>query len=211
MQVMRKLIVIVTLLYTAAAVAALGWLSDGFREVSFLTGSPIAVALAAGVPSALIVAVIAYRQYNEWLVLVLLAIVIGSSGYVANVHHERFGTWLPAIASAEVASSGTATLTAHGQTLRYRLDLHDPGTVAHREFLVVTRGGKESRLRLPIFDDARSGYVSARSPDDWIVLEPTADADVYRVRTGEFLIVRKEFRVNLGTGEVTTRAAAPAG
>ncbi|MCR4346199.1 MAG: hypothetical protein NUV55_03180 [Sulfuricaulis sp.] len=76
----------------------------------------------------------------------------------------------------------------------------------HREYLIVTRGGQERRIRLPVFDDARSGYVSAKSPSDWIVLHPTADADVYRAETSRFLFVRKSFRVNLRTGEVTVLA-----
>jgi hypothetical protein len=49
---------------------------------------------------------------------------------------------------------------------------------------------------------ARSGYVSAKTPSDWIVLQPTADADVVQAETGRFLFARKSFRVNLRTGEV---------
>jgi hypothetical protein len=90
--------------------------------------------------------------------------------------------------------------------LSYRLELHNPGTVAHREFLIVTRGGQERRIRLPVFDDARSGYVSAKAPSDWIVLHPTSDADVVQAETGRFLFARKSFRVNLRTGEVSALA-----
>jgi hypothetical protein len=53
-----------------------------------------------------------------------------------------------------------------------------------------------------LFDDARSGYVSAKTPNDWILLHPTEDKDIYRAETGRFLFVRKSFRVNLRTGEV---------
>ena len=88
--------------------------------------------------------------------------------------------------------------------LSYRLELHNPGTLTHREYLVVTRGGKERRIRLPLFDDARSGYVSAKTPNDWIVLHPTDDADIYRADTGRFLFVHKSFRINVQTGKVTS-------
>src|SRR3989344_7735475 len=205
---MRKLIVTVTLLYLTLALAGLWLLSDGFRDVAFLTGSVIAITLVAGIPAALIVAVVAYRQYNEWLVLVLLVIVIGSLGFVAKKHHDAFGSWLPSLPVGEAVSSGDATLSAHGGTLRYRLELHDAGGVSHREYLVVSRGGKEQKIRLPLFDEARSGYIAPKLPADWIVLKATDHADVYRVETGRFLLVRKSFRVNLKSGEVTTLTAA---
>ena len=66
------------------------------------------------------------------------------------------------------------------------------------------RGGQDRRIRLPLFDDARSGYVSAKTPNDWIVLHPTDDADIYRADTGRFLFVHKSFRVNVQTGKVTS-------
>lgn len=203
---MRKFVVIITLLYTAVAVAALGFLSNWFREGLVQGESVIATALILSVITALIVAVIAYWKDNEWLALVLVAIILGSGWYVAKTHHKAYGEWLPSFASADVETSGTATLNVNGQNLSYRLELRNPGTVTHREYLVITRGGQERRIRLPVFDDARSGYVSAKTPSDWIVLHPTEDTDVYRVETGRFLFVRKSFGVNLRTGEVTALA-----
>jgi hypothetical protein len=111
--------------------------------------------------------------------------------------------------SADTETSGTAVLNAHGQTIRYRLELHNPGTVAHREYLVVTRAGQERRIRLPVFGDARSGYVSAKNPNDWIVLRPTPDANVYTAETGHFLFVRKSFTVDLQTGKVAAVSSLP--
>ena len=203
---MRKLIVVITLLYTAAAVAALGFLSNWFREGLAFGESAIATTLALGLPAALLIAIIAYRKYSERLTLLLVVVILGSTGYVLKLHHDAYGEWLPSVA-ADVETSGTARLSTPGGELLYRLELDNPGTVAHREYLIVTRGGREQRIRLPLFGDARSGYVSAKSPGDWIVLYPTADANVYRVETGRFLFVRKSFRVNLQTGEATVLAA----
>ncbi len=201
---MRKFIVIVTLLYTVAAVAALGFISNGFRETLALGQSAIVTALVLSLPAILLLAVIAYwKYYNEWLAFLLVAIILGSAGYVLKTYHDAYGEWLPSSVSADTVSSGNAVLRANGQTLSYRLELDNPGTVTHREYLVVTRGDKEQRIRLPLFGDARSGYVSAKSPSDWIVLHPTADADVIRVETGPFLLIRKSFRVDLRTGKVT--------
>ena len=201
---MRKFVVIITLLYTAVAVAALGFLSNWFREGLALGESVIVTTLLLSLPAVLLVAVIAWWKDNEWLAVVLMAIILGSSWYVAKTHHDAYGEWLPSLASAEVESSGDAALNTNGQNISYRLELHNPGTVAHREYLVVTRGGQERRIRLPVFDDTRSGYVSAKTPGDWIALHPTADADVVQAETGRFLFVRKSFRVNLRTGEVTS-------
>jgi hypothetical protein len=203
---MRKFIVIITVLYTVAAFAALGFISNWFRDQLTLGESVIVTALILSIPAVLILAVIAYwNEHNQWFTLILVVVILGSSGYVIKSHHDAYGEWLPSLASAEVETSGNATLNANGQNISYRLELHNPGTVAHREYLVVTRGGQERRIRLPVFDDTRSGYVSAKAPNDWIVLHPTADADVVQAETGRFLFVRKSFRVNLRTGEVASR------
>jgi len=201
---MKKFIVIITVLYMVAAVAALGFISNWFRDQLSLGESAIVTALILSLPAVLILAVIAYwNEHNQWFTLLLVVVILGSSGYVIKTHHDAYGEWLPSPASADVETSGTATLNANGQNLSYRLELHSPGTVAHREYLIVTRGSQERRIRLPVFDDARSGYVSAKTPNDWIVLHPTADTDVVQAETGRFLFVRKTFRVNLRTREVT--------
>ena len=202
---MKKLIVIITVLYTVAAVAALGFISNWFRDQLSLGESVIVTTLVLSLPTVLILAVIAYwNEHNQWLTLLLVVVILGSSGYVIKTHHDAYGEWLPSTANAE--TSGTATLNTNGQNLSYRLELHNPGSVAHREYLVVTRSGQERRIHLPVFDDTRSGYVSAKAPSDWIVLQSTTVADVVQAETGRFLFVRKSFRVNLQTGEVTTLA-----
>lgn len=201
---MRKFVVVIALLYTAVAVAALGFLSNWFREGLAPGESVIVATLLLSLPAVLLVAVVAYWKDNEWLAVVLVAIILGSGGYVAKSHHDAYGEWLPTLTSAEVETSGTAKLNINGQELSYRLELHNPGTIAHREYLVVKRAGQERRMRLPLFDTARSGYVSAKTPGDWIVLHPTENSDVYRMETGRFLFIRKSFRVNLRSGEVTT-------
>jgi hypothetical protein len=206
---MRKFIVTLTLLYTAAAVAALGFISNWFREGPAFGESVIVTTLVISAPAALLIAVVAYWKDNEWLVVVLVAIILGSTGYAMKTHHDAYGEWLPAQVSADTETSGTAALNAHGQTIRYRLELHNPGTVTHREYLIVTRDGREHRIRLPLFGDARSGYVSAKTPHDWIVLRPTADANVYNAETGGFLFVRKSFTVDLQTGKVAAVSTLP--
>lgn len=204
---MKKFIVIITVLYTVAAVAALGFISNWFRDQLTVGESVIVTTLVLSLPAVLILAVIAYwNEHNQWFTLLLVVVILGSSGYVIKTHHDAYGEWLPSPASADVEASGTATLNTNGQNLSYRLELHNPGTVAHREYLVVTRGGQERRIRLPVFDDARNGYVSAKTPSDWIVLHPTPDTDVVQAETGRFLFVRKSFRVNLRTGEVAALA-----
>lgn len=206
---MRKFIVTITLLYTAVAIAALGFISNWFREGLALGESAIVATLVISVPAALLVAVIAYWKDNEWLAVVLVAIILGSGWYVAKSHHDAYGEWLPSSAPAEVETSGTANIVVNGRTLFYRLELRNPGTVAHREYLVITRDGSEQRFRLPLFDDARSGYVSAKRPNDWIVLRPTADTDIFTAETGRFLFVRKSFTIDLQTGKVTAASTLP--
>ena len=208
----RKRIVLISLLYIVAAGAMLGLLSDWFREDLVLAGPMIKISLVASLPLILTVAAIAFwRHYDHRLTLLLIAIVLGAVGYVVWTHHEAFGTWVPPLPIVEVETSGTAVLNAHGETIRYRLELHDAGTVWHREYLIMRRGGNDTRIRLPVFGDERSGHVSAQTPNDWIVLHPTADPNVYRAETGRLLLVQKSFRVDLRTAEVTRLAAKPAG
>ncbi|MBI3547114.1 MAG: hypothetical protein HY081_11090 [Gammaproteobacteria bacterium] len=200
---MKKLIVISTVLYTVAALAALGFISNWFREQLILGQSVIMTTLLIGLPAVLILAIAAYwNVHNQWLALLLVVVILGTSGYVLKSHHDAYGEWLPSPAAQDIETSGSATLTHNGQTFSYRLELHNPGTVAHREFLVITRGKQERRVRLPLFGDARSGYVSAKTPSDWIVMQPTEDANIYLAETGRFLFSRKSFRVNLQTGKV---------
>jgi hypothetical protein len=206
---MRKFIVTITLLYTAAAVAALGFISNWFREGLAFGESAIVTTLVISVPAALLIAILAWWKYNEWLTLLLVAVILGAGGYALKLHHDAYGEWLPTNVSAETETSGTAMLNAHGQGIRYRLELHNPGTVNHREYLIVAREGGEQRIRLPLFGDTRSGYVSAKTPGDWIVLHPTPDANVYTAETGQFLFVRKSFTVDLQTGNVTAVSSLP--
>jgi hypothetical protein len=206
---MRKFIVTITLLYTVTAVAALGFISNWFREGLTLGESAIVTTLVISVPAALLIAILAWWKYNEWLTLLLVAVILGAGGYALKRHHDAYGEWLPTNVSADTETSGTAVLNAHGQTIRYRLELHNPGTVSHREYLVVTRDNREQRIRLPLFGDTRSGYVSAKNPADWIVLRPTADANIYNAETGGFLFVRKSFTVDLQTGKVTAASTLP--
>lgn len=207
---MRKFIVIITLLYTAAAVAALGFISDWFREALAFSDAAIVTTLVISVPAALLLAVMAWWKDNEWLAILLAAVILGAGGYSLKLYHDAYGEWLPTNVSADTETSGTAVLDAHGQTLRYRLELHNPGSVSHREYLIVVDNGRERRIRFPLFGEARSGYVSAKSPTDWIVLRPTSDANIYTAETGAFLFVRKSFTVDLQTGKVTAVAALPA-
>ena len=208
---MRKFIVIVALLYTTAAVVVLGFISNWLRDSLLLEGAVIVPTLVFSIPVVLVVAVMAYRRENEWLTVALVAIVLGSGWYAAKTHRDAYGEWLPSLASVEVETSGTAKLNTRGQDLLYRLELHNPGAITHREYLVATRGSTEQRIRLPVFDDARSGYVSAKTPNDWIILHPTPDTNVYRAEIGRFLFVRKTFQVNLQTRAVKTIATKPAG
>jgi hypothetical protein len=204
---MRKFIAIVTLLYLAAVAGALAFLSHGFSEDISFEGSVVIAPLAISGLVVLIVAVFAFWQRSRSLTTVLVAVAIGSIVYIGNVHHDAFGAWFPSLTpETAIESSGVATLNAHGQTVRYRLELHNAGEVNHREFLFVARGGREQRIRLPLLDDAGSGFVSAKKPNDWIVLLPTNDADIYDAKSGRLMLAQKSFRVNVRTGQVTVKS-----
>src|SRR3990172_3732189 len=105
---MRKFVVVITLFYTAVAVAALGFLSNWFREGLALGESVIVTTLILSIPAVLLIAILAYWKDNEWLAVVLVAIILGSGWYVAKTHHDAYGEWLPTLTSTEVETSVTA-------------------------------------------------------------------------------------------------------
>ena len=78
---MRRFVIIITLLYTAVAVAALGFLSNWFREGLALGESVIVTTLLLSLPAVLLVGVIAYwNEHNQWFTLLLVVVILGSSG-----------------------------------------------------------------------------------------------------------------------------------
>jgi len=204
-QGMRKIILLVTLLHLALAATGIAYISNWFRDDLLMHRSVFLVPIVISSVSVLIVAVFAFWQRSHFLTLGLVVIAAGSAAYIGNLHHDTYGSWFPTFAPAQVESSGVAILKTHGETLRYSLELHNTGEATHREILVVTRHGQDRRIVLPIFSDNQSGFVSPKTPQDWILLNSTGDADVFDVRTGRLLMVRKSFRVNLRTGEVTPK------
>lgn len=206
---MHKAVLILSMLYLAAVAAVLGYLSDWFSYPRALGDSFLVLPLAVGAVAVLVVMLFAVGRKDFVLDVLPLFIVAGSLAYVANEHHSVYGSWLPDLFENRIETSGEASLSAHGQTIRYRLDLHYPGTAAHREYLVVTRNGAEQRLRLPLFKDARSGYVSPKQPRDWIVLRATTDPEIFEADIGRLLLVPKSFRFNLQSGAVKVEASKP--
>ena len=198
---MHKAILTLSVLYLAAIMAAFGYVSDWFsypRALESFFVFPLAVAAVA----LLVIMLFAVgRKDFLWNVLALF-IVVGSFAYVANEHHGLYGSWLPELMESRVETSGDAVLTAHGQTIRYRLEMHHPSSVVHREYLVVTRASTEQRVRLPLFQDTRSGYVSPKQPADWIVMRATTDSEIFEADTGRLLPAAKSFRINLQSGSV---------
>ncbi|HSW53137.1 MAG TPA: hypothetical protein VLG93_07890, partial [Sulfuricaulis sp.] len=102
---MRKFIVIITLIHTAATVVALGFISNWFREGLAFGESAIVMTLAISVPAALLIAILAWWKYNEWLTLLLVAVILGAGGYALKLHHDAYGAWLPTQLSADTESS----------------------------------------------------------------------------------------------------------
>jgi hypothetical protein len=206
---MRKFVLILSVLYLVAVVAAFGYLSDWLNYPRALQESFVVIPLAVGAAAVLVVLVLAIGRPDILWDMLLLAAVLGSVGYVANENHNLYGSWWPDVVPMRTESSGEGTLRAHGEDISYRLELHHPGSLAHREYLVLRRAGREQRLRLPLFRDTRSGYVSAKQPSDWIVLRAGKEAEVFELETGRLLLVSMRLQVNLASGEVSALEPKP--
>lgn len=199
---MRKLVVAAVLLYAAGAIAMICLLSNWFRYSLSLEAMLVAAVIITGGTVVLTVGAIAFKRPSRALVIMLLVTVLGFCAWITAMHRSEFGTWIPPLQFHHVVTSGYATLATRGEMLRYGVELRDPFSSAHEEYLVVDWSGGKREIRLPIFDHAPSGYGGAAETRDWVVLLPTDNENVFVAQIGSYLS-DKRFRVDISTGDVT--------
>jgi len=199
---LRAAVVSTALVVVCVTLFAAGSLSNWFRYGLSLEGTLVLAPLLAGALVSLLILAGATRARRQ---LFLGMVVFVASAITSTLaHREAFGTALPRLRANHVETSGTATLNTTLGVLRYRLDLQNPFAKSHREMLIVDGTGDTVQIELPIFAGSVGGYASALRPEDWVVMRPTHDPEVFEVKIGPYLLVDKTFHVNLKLRAITS-------
>ncbi len=199
---MRKFVIASVSVYVAGMMSMLGLLSNWFRYGLSLEAMLVSAVIVGGGVAVLVVASVAFKRPCRATIVVLCVAELGSAACAGALHRNAFGTWTPPLQLHHIEASGYATLETRGQLLRYAVELRDPFSSVHEEFLVINRRGDELRIRLPIFAEIPGGYFAATQPQDWVVLLPTDDKNVFIAEIGSSLS-EKRFRVDLTSRAVT--------
>jgi hypothetical protein len=206
---MRRALISTFVILLAVTGAFAGALSNWFRYRLSLEATVTIVPLVAACIVLLVIIAVARRQATARAVGSAVAIAVAGMILAVVAHHQAFETWLPALSREHVESSGTAVLRAHGEDVSYRLELHNPFAASHSEVLVITRGNEVHRIPVRVFEGAVGGYVSPATPNDWIILEPTSNLDVYEFKTTSYLGAPRVFRLDLRRNDALPMASAP--
>jgi hypothetical protein len=189
---------------TAVAIGALSnWFRYGLSLEATLSVAPLLVACAA----VLTIVVVTYRDPSSRSAGLALTATVCGIVLALVAHRSAFGDWLPRFKGGDVASSGFAQLQAHGQTLSYALELHNPFARSHKEFVIAKRGSETHQIQIRVFDRAAGGYGDALSPEEWIILRPTNNRDVYEAVIS--LNADKRFQLDLRLDTSKPLAAPP--
>jgi hypothetical protein len=180
----------------------LALLSNWFRYGFSLEAMFVAIPLLLGVLISSVFALLAYRS-NSIRLVVLGFIAAGVTGLlVVAMQLHAFGK-MPSLYVTDLEKSPTGRIVTRQGALDYWIELKNPFVISHSEYVVIRRDAKEHRFKVPIFNEAVGGYVSAGSVTDWGQLETTADSDVYIMKIGPHLpSCGHTFRINVRTGMV---------
>jgi hypothetical protein len=186
------------------AVLLTGLLTNWFRYgLSLEATLVVACALIALLP----VCGISYLAYTRNSIRYLrldIAAIFLSVVIVLYVHHEAIGG-LPAVYARHIEKSPPEMVHTARGPLKYWIELENPFSAGHAEFLVVANG---SPIRIPIrvFGEQPVGYASALKGSDWATLRVISE-DTAVLTLGARLAAGKQFRVHL-TNRTATEVPA---
>lgn len=173
------------LLFLAAGVVLCGLLTNWFRYGLSLEGTVVVITTLITVAIVVPVSCISYlRNSGGVLGVGAIAAVIGVI-IVLLVYDKAIGG-LPRFYLSHVEKSPPETVQTQRGALKYWIEIQNPFSSKHAEFLVVY-AGREMRIPIQIFIDSSKGYMSAAKPSDWATLSPTSDPNIAILTLGPFL------------------------
>ncbi len=185
-------------LVLAGAFVLSGLLSNWFRYELSLEGILVAIPLYLAVAAIVIFATTAYLQRSTMLLTSSIVTAVAGAILVLFVYDHVFGGF-PRFYLNHVDQSPPAVIQTAQGPLKYWLELKNPFSREHAEFLVVGRG-KEQRIPVRIFDKPVDYYAGAADPGDWATLTVTREPDIVILSVGRSLLRPGRFKINLTNG-----------
>jgi len=185
-------------IYLVSVLLLAGLLTNWFRYSPSLQDALVLKPLV--VISLVVVAVhliaVFFRKGSLLIRMAPLTATLVAMGILSFFMYTVQGRFLPSWQTAHLERNGFQYLKSEGGEISYYLELKNPFANSHREHLVITRHGREIRIRLPLFGEPKGGYPSPNRPADWCTLEKTEDPDIYLLHTAPALR-KASFQINL--------------
>lgn len=198
----RQLSLFLVLAFLLGSITLCGLLTNWFRYGLSLEAAVVFVAIVVSCAVVLVVCSISYTQNNARLAGVAVATVIVSIAFVLVVYNQTMGG-LPKFYLSHIVRSPPDVIQTTDGRLRYWVELRNPFSRQHEEYLMV-RDGETKGIKLQLYTKAVGMYVGATKPSDWSTLTPTKDPNIAIFTTGPSLAVdSRRFQVNLAVGTAT--------
>jgi hypothetical protein len=195
----RTCALLLGLLAVAAAVVLLGLLTNWFRYALSLEAT---VVVAVTVLAVFVVGWVSYLSYtrNSAALLGLDAVVVAASiAVILLIHREALGG-LPRLYVAHNEKSPPAVLQTTQGPFKYWIEIENPFSAGHAEFLVFENGSAK-RIPIQVFAGPATGYMSGTKADDWGTLSSTSDPNVAILTLGPRLSPSGgKFRIDIESG-----------
>jgi hypothetical protein len=198
----KLLSLLCALIFLAGGITLWGLLTNWFRYGLSLEATVVAIAIIIACVIVLVTCSISYIRSSTRLLVMAATISVISGAFVLYVHNQTMGEFPRFYFSHIVKSPPDVIQTKHG-ALRYWVELHNPFSDQHEEFLVVG-DGKVKRIKIQPFTRPIGMYVGASKPSDWSTLSLTEDPNIAILTIGPSLAAEnKHFQVNLSAGTAT--------
>jgi hypothetical protein len=203
----RALALLLVLLILGAALLLCASLTNWFRYSLSLEATLVLAAAVLGIVAIAIVSYVAYTKNSTGWIAADAFIAVASIAAVLLVHDHAIGG-LPRLHASHREKGPPAVLQTQRGEINYWIELQNPFSADHAEFLVL-KDGKERRIPIEVFSGPTTGYASAAKPADWATLSLTPDPNIAVLTVGPLLSPSNQrFRIDLTTGTATRLPAS---
>lgn len=195
-EMIHRLALALVLIVLFCSITYAGLLTNWFRYKLSLEATFVVVPLVVGAFISILLAVVAYTKGSPKIFFGAVAVALVAAGIVVIVQMHVFGQ-IPTFFTKHIEKSPVGCLVTPQGDLEYWIELENPFTSAHREYLLVRRGHEQYRVPVPIFDSTQAAFVSPVNVTDWGRLEVTTNPEIFILILGPSLIREGRFQINL--------------
>lgn len=174
----------------------LGLLTNWLRYEISLEGFFVAIPLLATVIMIVPLCTAAYRHLNSNLLFLSFVFAVVGFIMVFAAYNHSFGGF-PTFYINHVEQSPSTTIQTTNGLIEYWIELINPFSRYHREYLVLKSSGKENHIRINILEDSGGGYALANEPSDWATLYTRSKPDELLLVLGPHMPRSDHFIINL--------------